>query len=135
MSHPKILAILPDGTTHTATARHRARTQAGDWQYFVEVWFDHPTMGGGTVRRREQWWLPAGSVQPIDGEDYTVLTPPAEGEWIAGALVGRDEVSIHRPGCYSNDGGQPITTEAARDLVLDQRAFLCLNCHPSIPYH
>lgn len=134
MPHPKVLATLPDGTTHTADALHRARTIDGEWQYCVERWFDHPRFTGGTTRCRDQRWLPASSVQPIDGEDYTALTPPPEGEWIAGPLVGRDEVSIHRPDCHSNARGQPITTEAARDLVLEQRAFLCLNCKPPIPY-
>lgn len=134
MPRPKVTATLPDGRTLTADALHRCRARDGGWKYFIEIRFTDPRPDGSTVPRREQWWLPSTAVRPIPGEDYTALNAPEGGEWLADALLGRPEVSIHRPGCRACHEGQPITTEDARDLVVDGLAFVCLNCRPPIPH-
>ena len=131
MDHPRARVALPDGQTLEAQVIQREKANGGQWWYLLEIplYSRHQPQDGPERPEPspEQFWAVYPAVQPIPGQDYSVLDRPV---WIAlPAPAGR--VVIHGTDCWrtaEHDPADRVTDEQVLDLFEHNRAELCSGC-------
>ncbi|MEU7488614.1 DUF6233 domain-containing protein [Streptomyces sp. NPDC042319] len=137
---------LPDGQDIYATVRGREQDPTGAWWYTLEIVVpDRLPAVGGPVQQGRVISFTAGypTVEPIEGQDYSVLNPDRQ----ASGPPGRWRVSIDRDGLewvHRSDCAQAGDTwisdqDALTRLSDPERARPCPVCRPeavlqTLPY-
>ncbi|WP_053698490.1 DUF6233 domain-containing protein [Streptomyces sp. NRRL F-5755] len=135
---PLVEVTLPDGQTIRAVVTRRRRDRSGAW------WYDYQlTLPGrvdtahGPIQQPHVVELsaPHPIVQPIEGQDYTVLDPPPPEQRMRWRVdVTRDgRRLVHRLDCAAGSEGGSLATGADALRLLAQGpevATTCAICRP-----
>jgi hypothetical protein len=118
-SDPRVTVTLPGG--RTVEARLHARRQDGDGHWWYEVTLP----------------MPADTVRPIDGEDYSsVPTERADSPaWVLQTLPAdtptKRALILHKVGCWAAQGRlTPADDTQAHIFLREGWATACDACHP-----
>jgi hypothetical protein len=135
---PVTLVALPDGQEVRAGVLARRWEESGrTWWYHVRLalWARVQTRDGSVAAEPEDvdFWVPAGSCEPVAGEDYGAVPTEAAGgapEWLLETLPTGAQV-VHRGDCAAHTGE---VTGATVDMVrraVAGGATSCTVCHPA----
>ncbi|OKI16648.1 DUF6233 domain-containing protein [Streptomyces sp. CB03911] len=126
MSHPRARVTLPDGQTVDALVLARERAEDGTWWYSLRLTLPGPT--------KVDFKASPPTVQPIPGEDYSLLPGPAatSSAWLLTELrrAGDPMLLLHRADCWlAPTDSRPVTDAEMRALV-EAGARQCDACLP-----
>lgn len=116
---PRVTVTLPDGRIVDGCLLARRQDPDGRWWYRITA------------------DMPADTVRPIEGEDYSqVPTEKADGgRWVLQALrqdtPGKRSLVLHAADCWAAEGRtEPATRDQARIFLREGWATACDVCEP-----